>query len=273
MNQAEQFFSIETVKTKHFINHQLAHTDSINGTNNGTKGLFIALIILVLWFGHLIFWFSLDITQLHNGWLIEAIAVQTFLYSGLFINAHDAMHRSLYPQNHRINDAVGTLCVFLYAFFSYKKLLKKHALHHRHPATELDPDFHNSRYKNLIAWYFRFFKQYWGLPQFILSPTVYYTLHFTLHIPEISLVLFWVVPSILSSAQLFYFGTFLTHREPEQGYTNQHCAHSSSLPVIWSFFTCYHFGYHEEHHSYPSAPWWQLPVVRRLRLATDSQQS
>jgi beta-carotene ketolase (CrtW type) len=60
---------------------------------------------------------------------------------------------------------------------------------------------------------------------------------------------------------LFYFGTFLPHREPEEGYSNIHCAQSNSLPVFWSFITCYHFGYHQEHHEYPHVPWWHLPVI------------
>jgi beta-carotene/zeaxanthin 4-ketolase len=27
--------------------------------------------------------------------------------------------------------------------------------------------------------------------------------------------------------------------------------------------SCYHFGYHEEHHELPHLGWWQLPAARR----------
>lgn len=83
-----------------------------------------------------------------------------------------------------------------------------------------------------------------------------------LQIPIANIALFWIIPSLLSSVQLFYFGTFLTHQEPEEGYTNPHRAKSTSFPVWWSFITCYHFGYHEEDHQYPNVPWWKLPEVR-----------
>ncbi|MBF2026401.1 MAG: fatty acid desaturase [Oscillatoriales cyanobacterium C42_A2020_001] len=89
---------------------------------------------------------------------------------------------------------------------------------------------------------------------------------FILQIPESSLLLFWIIPTILSSFQLFYFGTYLPHRELPEGYPNSHRARSTCFAPLWSFLTCYHFGYHEEHHEHPSAPWWQLANVRRMRL-------
>jgi beta-carotene/zeaxanthin 4-ketolase len=61
--------------------------------------------------------------------------------------------------------------------------------------------------------------------------------------------------------QLFYFGTFLTHREPTEGYTNPHRTTSNHFSHFWSFITCYHFGYHKEHHEYPQLPWWKLPEI------------
>ncbi|HEY9845933.1 MAG TPA: fatty acid desaturase, partial [Candidatus Caenarcaniphilales bacterium] len=94
---------------------------------------------------------------------------------------------------------------------------------------------------------------------------VFNIINFTLKVPENNLTLFWVVPSILSSVQLFYFGTFLPHQEPQAGYIEPHRAQSTPLPVFWSFITCYHFGYHQEHHEYPHVPWWQLPAVYQAR--------
>ena len=32
-------------------------------------------------------------------------------------------------------------------------------------------------------------------------------------------------------------------------------------PRLISLLTCYHYGYHREHHAMPHVPWWQLPQV------------
>jgi len=225
------------------------------------RGILIAVAIIGIWAISLMFLLSLNISNLPILWMLPAILWQTFLYTGLFITAHDAMHGVVFPNHPKINHFVGRITVLLYAAFSYNKLLKKHWLHHHKPATELDPDFHNGKHKNFFSWYFHFMKGYWSWTQIIGLVVIFHVLHHILHIPEDNLTLFWVIPPILSSFQLFYFGTFLPHREPEEGYSNIHCAQSNSLPVFWSFITCYHFGYHQEHHEYPHVPWWHLPVI------------
>jgi len=63
----------------------------------------------------------------------------------------------LSSQNHKINNLVGALAVFLYGLFNYEELLKRHWSHHHHPASELDPDFHDGKHKNFF-WYFHFMK-------------------------------------------------------------------------------------------------------------------
>jgi beta-carotene ketolase (CrtW type) len=187
---------------------------------------------------------------------------QTFLYTGLFIIAHDAMHGAVFPKSPKINHWIGTVVLTLYGLLSYEKLLKKHWLHHRYPATEIDPDFHDGQHKNPIAWYLHFMKGYWSWTQIIGLTLIFNLSAYILHLSRLNLTLFWVIPALLSSVQLFYFGTFLTHREPEGGYHNLHRAQTISLPVFWSFITCYHFCYHEEHHEYPHLPWWRLPQAR-----------
>jgi beta-carotene ketolase (CrtW type) len=189
-----------------------------------------------------------------------------FLYTGLFITAHDAMHGSVYPQHPRLNDWIGTIAVFCYATFSYQELLEKHRLHHRHPASEQDPDFHDGEHQHPVAWYFHFMRQYWGWKQFVILSILFQLGNHLLHIPQSNLALFWVIPPILSSVQLFYFGTFLTHRESEAGYADFHRARTTPLPPLWSFMTCYHFGYHREHHEHPHLTWWQLPAAYRNRI-------
>lgn len=228
-------------------------------------GLLVGLSVISIWAISLTFFLSIDATKIPIWLIIPAILWQMFLYTGLFITAHDAMHGVVFPQNPKINHFIGSLSVLIYGLFSYKKLLKNHWVHHRHPADELDPDFHDGKNKNPFSWYFHFFNEYWSWKQIIGLMVVFNLAKYLLHIPEYNMTLFWVIPSILSSVQLFYFGTFLPHREPEGGYINPHRAQTISLPVFWSFITCYHFGYHQEHHEYPQVPWWQLPSVHKMR--------
>ena len=229
------------------------------------RGIIIAFLIIGIWASSLVFLLSLNISKVNFLWLMPVILWQAFLYTGLFITAHDAMHGSVFTQNHKINNLVGALAVFLYGLFDYQQLLKKHWSHHHHPASELDPDFHDGKHKNFFAWYFHFMTNYWSWTRLIGLMITFNVISYTIHIPEKNLTLFWVLPSILSSVQLFYFGSFLPHREPEGGHTSIHCAQSSQLPVFWSFITCYHFGYHKEHHEYPHVPWWNLPVIYRMQ--------
>jgi beta-carotene ketolase (CrtW type) len=224
-------------------------------------GLSIAIGIISLWTASLIFLFTVNISELNILALLLAILFQTFLFTGLFITAHDAMHGVAFSPNIKFNHLIGTISLFIYGFLSYKTLLKKHWMHHNHPASELDPDFHDGKHKNFFAWYFHFMKNYWSWGQIITWIIAYNGIHYIFQIPISNLTLFWALPSLLSSLQLFYFGTFLTHREPPRGYVQPHYAETISLPIWLSFITCYHFGYHREHHEYPHLAWWQLPSI------------
>ncbi len=233
------------------------------------KGVLIAFIIMGLWAINLVFLLSINVSKIPAYGIAIAIFLQAFLYTGLFITAHDAIHGLVVPKNHRINDLIGSVSALAYGLFSYQNLAKKHWLHHQHPASQLDPDFHDTRHKNFFAWYFHFMKGYWSWRRVLGLIIIFNFLKYVIPVAESNLILFWVIPPILSSLQLFYFGTFLTHREPEGGYTNFHFAQSTPLPIFWSFITCYHFGYHQEHHEYPRVPWWKLPeVYKRTTLAT-----
>jgi len=125
------------------------------------------------------------------------------------------MHGSVYRQNKKINNFIGTLAVLLYGFFSYRQLLKKHWLHH-HPASEGDPDYHDGNTSNVISWYFQFMKEYWSWTQFIGMTIAYNLAKYVLLISETNLLLFWIFPAILSSIQLFYFGTFCPIENPNK---------------------------------------------------------
>lgn len=83
-----------------------------------------------------------------------------------------------------------------------------------------------------------------------------------LWVDEWKLLLFWILPSILSTFQLFYFGTYRPHQLPHTQPMMPHHARSQSGPHWWAMLSCYFFGYHYEHHESPRTPWWQLYKVK-----------
>ena len=105
------------------------------------KGLFIAIAIMGLWGLSLSLLLRLDIVHINTVLIPIGILCQTFLYTGLFITAHDAMHGSVCPTHLQANNIIGAIAVGLYALFSYRKLLEKHWARHRTPASDTDPDF------------------------------------------------------------------------------------------------------------------------------------
>lgn len=228
-------------------------------------GIAIALTIMGLWTSFLFVFLNWKISPSHAPQILIAIGWQTFLYTGLFITAHEGMHGLICPHNLQLNHFLGLIAVKLYALFSYKKLLAKHWLHHRHSASSLDPDFHDGKNSGFWAWYCHFLKNYWSWKRLGSLLAILSLISFGLQVPLLNLFCFVLLPSILSSLQLFYFGTFLPHRKPQGGYCHPHRAQSIALPLFWSFITCYHFGYHQEHHEYPNVPWWQLPKIYHRR--------
>ena len=229
------------------------------------RGLLIAGLIYGGWIGHLIFWLSADLAEIHWPRIVMALLLQTWLYVGLFITAHDAMHGAVVPGQERLNHWIGQLAVFSYALFSYNKLLQRHGLHHSFPASAKDPDFHDGIHTHPLRWYLHFMLHYLTAVQIVGMAILFNILQHGAHVPLLNLLLFWVAPALLSTFQLFYFGTYLPHRKPPAGYDNIHRAASSNYPAWLSQVTCFHFGYHLEHHLQPVIPWWRLPRYRRLR--------
>lgn len=232
---------------------------------NENMGLLVALTIMAIWAASTIFLVTQNLDEMPNWAIAIAMLWQTFLYTGLFVTAHDAMHGVIYPKSRKINDLVGAIAARIYALFSLKQLAEKHWQHHNHPASEIDPDFHDGKHQNFFAWYWHFSTRYWSWTRLLGLMVIFNLITHFLHIPDANLTLFWIVPSILSSVQLFYFGSYLPHKEPRGGYTNQHRTETTNLSTFWSFITCYHFGYHQEHHEYPYLPWWKLAQAYKAR--------
>jgi beta-carotene ketolase (CrtW type) len=185
-----------------------------------------------------------------------------WLNVGLFIVAHDAMHGSLAPGRPRLNLWAGRLALAFYAGFSFDRLRPKHFEHHRSPGTAADPDFSADHPSAFWPWYLAFFRQYFGLRELAVLTLMVAVYTLLLKAPYPNLLLFWALPAILSSLQLFLFGTFLPHRAADAPFGDRHRARSNEYGWLASLLTCFHFGYHHEHHRSPATPWWRLPAER-----------
>ena len=196
------------------------------------------------------------------------VLLESWLGAGMFIVAHDAMHGSLAPGRRRLNVAIGQLALGLYAGFPYGELEAKHHLHHRHAGAEGDPDFHADRPLEFWRWYAKFFREYWHWPQQLAITGVMLT-YALLGANPLNMAIFWGLPAILSSLQLFTFGTWLPHRHERTGaaFADGHNARSLDYPWLLSLLTCFHFGHHLEHHHSPGTPWWRLPAYARGFIA------
>ncbi len=213
------------------------------------KGLLIGWSIIVIWFLALAFLLNLPISW-SSPLVYLGILVQMHLYTGLFITAHDAMHGGV-SSNKKLNHLTGWVAAILFSFNFYWKLYPKHHAHHRHVATEEDPDYHPSG--RFLLWYFSFIRQYVTWLQILLMAVTFNILK--LFFPVENLILFWMLPAVLSTFQLFYFGTYLPHLGEID---NRHRSHTQRKNHFWAFVSCYFFGYHYEHHDSPGTPWWRL---------------
>jgi beta-carotene/zeaxanthin 4-ketolase len=217
------------------------------------------LLLLVGWSSSVWLVGAINLSACSPGTFLLLLALRTFFQTGLFVTAHDAIHGTVVKDRPGLNNAIGQLCAFLYALLPYEQLANNHRHHHQSPATHRDPDFRDQPY---WPWYGSFMKSY--LKVGVLFRIILLLIGLGLAgLPIANLLLLGMVPIWLSSLQLFYFGTFLPHRALQANpFIDAHHARSSSLSTIWSLLTCYHFGYHWEHHQYPHLPWYQLPLVK-----------
>ena len=216
-------------------------------------GVFAAIFVISAWLISIVLLMNWEF-RFDNPLTYIMILVQMHLYTGLFITAHDAMHGTV-SHNRPANNAIGQICTFLYACFPFKKLYKKHHEHHDHVHTEKDPDYHNGSF---LMWYFKFITEYITWWQIVLMAIIFNILK--LWIAEANLLFFWVLPSLFSTLQLFYFGTWLPHHGEHE---NRFQSRSQRKNHFYAFITCYFFGYHYEHHDSPGTPWWGLWKMKK----------
>ncbi len=221
-------------------------------------GILIAIIIIAAWFSHLYYILNYVQVNFTSVCLYLHAALQTYLYTGLFITAHDAMHGTI-SKTKIINNVIGNAASILYAGLSYNKLKSNHYLHHRFPGEKDDPDF-CSKSQNFFVWWMNFMFKYTTILQLIIMAAAFNILE--LWFPQRTLLLFWVLPAILSSLQLFYFGTYRPHKYPHAENMKPHNARSQVKNHLWAMISCYFFGYHYEHHSSPQTPWWKLHSLK-----------
>ncbi|MFM7888185.1 MAG: fatty acid desaturase [Pseudanabaena sp.] len=232
-------------------------------------GAIITFVIASLWIMSLVGSFQIFVPNSSGLLLICSILIRTYLHTGLFILAHESMHGNLIRQNQRLNKIVGRLMLVIYGFLPYDRCFVNHINHHRYPSQSGDPDFHGDA-AHPIYWYCKFMSEYFPLRSlfaFIASMMVILALlMFAFNVSLINIILFWLLPLILSSLQLFVFGTYLPHRQVDNNLNFSPRLHSEPYVVLWSFLSCYNFGhYHWEHHAYPHIPWYKLPTAIRTQ--------
>ena len=236
-------------------------------TTRTRKGLALATVILVGWLISMVSLLMVDLSD-WPGWLLPvAVLIRTLLQTGLFITAHDAMHGVLVPERRRWNHRLGSFCLGLYGALPYQLCLRNHHRHHHCSATAHDPDFHPDPTAGPLRWYLGFMAGYLNTAQMSRLLSIWGLLAMAFGTFSAgtwqNVLLFCTLPLLLSSIQLFVFGTYLPHRGQRVPEQNRRPA-SLDHPVWLSLITCFHFGYHREHHEHPELPWFELPRQRRL---------
>ena len=223
-------------------------------------GIVISSTVIIFWLLHLIYSLSYVEVNFASPLFYFHVLLQGYLYTGLFITGHDAMHGNI-SANKSINQIFGTLASFLFAGLSYSRLMKNHFKHHANPGLDDDPDFY-TKSQNFIIWWAVFMFRYTTISQIIIMAIAFNLLK--IFFQETSIWFFWVIPAFVGTLQLFFFGTYLPHRYPHEQNMKPHNARTQRANHVWAMLSCYFFGYHFEHHASPKTPWWKLYQLKRL---------
>ena len=190
--------------------------------------------------------------NIHNHSEVESvlhIMILTWQYVGLFIIAHD-LHHDRNPKKY--DSILGRLCLLFYGGFLLEDFSDKHRSHHECPGSVeedscSDPDFYDG---NIFLWYLSFMKRYINIKQVIIQLSFYF-FYKNLGISNDNMILFWALPSLLASVQLFFYGTYLPHGKNGE-------IKNTNLPGWLQTLTSYNFGYHVKHHTNPEIKWQDL---------------
>jgi hypothetical protein len=90
-------------------------------SENSDLSVALASCIIVLWMVSLIEAFSANVLQTFWFVTLLRILIRTFLHTGIFIVAHEAIHQN-FPQHYRLNDVFGHMTSYLYALLPYPVL-------------------------------------------------------------------------------------------------------------------------------------------------------
>lgn len=227
-------------------------------------------MIFTAWLSTLVFGLTDAVLSWHPILVAGFVVIRTFLYTGMFVVAHDSMHNSLLAGKPEVNRWVGRTMLLLYAGLDFDLCLHNHRLHHQFPESKEDPDFFHSSNPNMFRWYANFIGNYIHFSQMtglvIGWLFIYGFARMIDKIPFGNILILSVIPLILSSLQLFVVGTWFPHRQVN---SVSSCAtpRSLSLAPLFSLAACYHFGYHREHHESPSTPWFELPKLNLTNKA------
>jgi len=228
-------------------------------------GLALGAAIAGGWLGiHAYAMFVFELSARNWPFALMLAGLQCWLSVGVFIVCHDAMHGSLVPGKPRVNSTIGAVLLALYAGFAWRQLRDAHFAHHRLSGRAGDPDFDEHHPDDFVRWYGTFFRRYFGWRSILFVHTVVAIYWLVLDIPMVQIVLLYGLPALASSLQLFYFGTFRPHCHRQgQPFADHHNARSNDFGTLASLATCFHFGYHLEHHHRPDVQWWGLPAAKR----------
>ena len=234
------------------------------------RGLQLGALIGASWLASLIIGLRFDLSQLHPLLIAIGVLLRSFLHTGLFILAHDAMHQSLAPMHPLLNQKIGRLCLWLYAGLHYETCKANHRRHHLMPESESDPDACPANNRSVLVWLIRFLRNYLNPAQLSRLGLILMVLWLASPTHQdhayVNLCLTYLLPLLISTAQLFVVGTYLPHRKVDRQNRNEVSVRSLNLHPLVSLLACYHFGYHREHHNNPEAPWFLLPDLKSGRF-------
>ena len=197
----------------------------------------------------------------HPWAMLVTIPLNTCVFTGLFILAHEAIHGTLFPGHPRLGHAVGRVFATVYALVDYDLLRENHRKHHACVATVGDPDFDGEG--RLLAHGVRFLRRYlrwYALPLLAASG------HLVGQAGHTAAMLgAYVVPVLLSTLVVFTVGIHLVHH-PELLRTHAAGDPQRSVCIdlgrIGSAVLILNFNVHWHHHAHPRLSWWELGSMR-----------